>query len=87
MKPKHFKKACAHFSTDQVSAPLIKVTCFENLYITDIIILNPPLVNSNISTKSRIKVKKGTSNNSMIVEIRKSDIILSEMSDIEGNDK
>lgn len=48
----------ANFSTDQVFAPLIKVIYFENLHITDIIMLNLLLVSGNISIKSSVKVKK-----------------------------
>lgn len=65
IKSKRFSKICAHFSTDQVSAPSIKMTCFENLYISNLIALNSSLVSGNVSTKSRMKVKKGIGDNSI----------------------
>lgn len=58
IKSKYFKKTYTYFSANQVSAFLIKITYFENLYIINIITLNLSLVNNSTSTKSRIKIKK-----------------------------
>lgn len=52
------RKAYVYYSADQVSAPLIRMTCFKNLYITNMIVLNPCLVSRSASTKSHISIKK-----------------------------
>lgn len=44
-----------------MSTVLIKVTCFENLQVTNIIVLNAHLISENVSTKSNASVKEGTS--------------------------
>lgn len=58
IKFKYFKKIYAYFSIDCLFTLFIKVTYFENLHVTNIIVLNLFLVSSNASTKSRIKIKK-----------------------------
>lgn len=60
IKSNHLRKACAYCSADQVSAPSIRVTCFENLHIINIIALNPCLVSGSAGIKSNVSVKKGT---------------------------
>lgn len=44
---------------------MIRVTCFENLHVTDIIVLNPYLVSESVNTKSGVGVKKGTGEDSI----------------------
>lgn len=44
-----------------MSAPSIKITCFENLHVIDIIDVNPYLVSGSERTKSSASIKKGTS--------------------------
>lgn len=58
IKFKRLKNACAHYSADQVSIPLIKVTRFKNLYVTDMIALKPYFVSEKASIKSSVSVKK-----------------------------
>lgn len=61
IKFKRLRNACTHCSVDQVSASLIKVTCFKNLYVTDMIVLKPYFVSGKASIKSSVSVKKSIS--------------------------
>lgn len=65
IKSKRLKIACAHYSANQVSAPLIRVTHFENLHITDMIVLKPCFISERASTKSSVRVKKGAGGDSI----------------------
>lgn len=56
----HIKKTCAYCFADQISAPLIKVTRFKNLQVTNIIALSSYLICKSASTKSSIIIKKST---------------------------
>lgn len=58
IKSNRLRKAYAHYFADQVFAPTIKMTHFENLHITDMITLNPCLVSGSAHTKSSNSVKK-----------------------------
>lgn len=60
MKSNYLRKAYAHSSTNQVSISSIRMICFQNLYVTEIIMLNSSLVSGNTSRKSIVKIKKGT---------------------------
>lgn len=59
------KKAYAYYSADQVSIPSTKVTCFKNLYVTNIIALHLSFDGGSASIKSRVSVKKGTEGESI----------------------
>ena len=65
IRSNRLRKFCAHYFADKVSASSIRVPCFENLYVTDIIVLNPCLVSGSASTKSIVSIKKGTGGDSI----------------------
>lgn len=65
IRSNHLKKAYAYCSADKVSGPSIKVTRFKNLYVTDMIVLNPYLISGSVSTKSSVSIKKGTGGDSI----------------------
>ena len=63
MKFNLLEKAWAYCFTDYLSVPFIKITCFENLHVSDIIALNFFFNKKNANTKSKINIKKGTRGN------------------------
>lgn len=53
------------FFLDYIFITSIKVICFKNFYITNVIILNQFLISYKANTKSRIKIEKSIHNNSI----------------------